>query len=171
MEDLMKNFEKEFEKLKKELKFKATLDELDEAFYLRDYISKEGYISSHPIKQISRRIIDFFGSWIQYLHGMLMANPSSLISMAEVQAFDEEDKAKANKLMDKMMIFSTRYNIFILNSDKKEAQLFIDESFAFWKKELSPALEDFMKKEKKLWQERLDSKPQKKDKNKDSLYG
>jgi hypothetical protein len=174
MEEIVKNFEKEFEKLRKELKLKITLDELDEEFHVRDYILKEGFISNKLSKQICRRIVDVLGSWLQYLHGTLMPNPNSLVSMAANQAFNEEDKQEVNMLINKLMTFSTGYNLLVLKDDKKLEQEFIDNAVTFTAKEMTPLLIKFITKEDIFWKNRSNKKkesPKKENKNKDSMYG
>jgi hypothetical protein len=171
MSDVIKDFEKQFEKLKKEIGFKPTLKELDEVFYISDFISKEGYVSTSPFKQICRRIIDVYGVWLQYLHGLLMPNPGNIVNMAEAQSFNEEEKEKMNKLIERMMIISTNYNLVVLNMDTKQAKELIDEAYSFWKTELNSELTKFMEKTGGLWKERLNTKPAKKKKDSNAMFG
>ncbi len=169
--DLVQTFEKDFEKAKKELKIKTTLRELDEAFFLNDSVMKEGYVSTSTPKQICRRIMDVFGSWLNYIHGLIIINPNSMINVTESQAFNEIEKERMGKLIDRLMMFSSEFSLLMLQNDDKKIGAFIDDAFTFWKKELNPALLSYMTKTNKAWTDRFGAKPDKKDKAKDSMYG
>lgn len=62
-QELLKELETEFSKLKKELKFSATFEELDNTFFLKDLILKEGYVSPEFSRQLCWRLVDTFNSW------------------------------------------------------------------------------------------------------------
>ncbi len=170
MSEILKEFEKEFEKIRSELKFKATLQELDDIFFITDHVQKEGFVSKKLSRQISRRIVDMYVSWAQYLHGLLVANPGSLVSMIESQAFSETEKEDITRLLDQLMALSIENNIIGINRNKKQESEFIDKSVQLWK-EISPKLESVMKKTHGRWSERSQMKPEKKDKDRNSMYG
>ena len=163
--------EKAYASLKKELKLKVTLEELDSIFLIEDYVAKEGFVSNRLERQIVRRIVDVLSSWINYLHGLLMSNPNSLISMQESSILTDADKEKITKTIDRLMIFSTEYNIIAVKDDKKRSAAFIDDSVASWNKDISPVVLDFMQRSNAMWKENLDRKPTKEKKVKDSMYG
>ena len=170
MTELLKEFEKEFEKAKKELKFKATLEELDDIFFLKDYISKEGYISNKLSRQVCRRIVDLYLSWGQYLHGLLIPNPNSIVNMTESNAFDEEEKQEMTKLLEKLMLAANENNLISLNKDREAEKEFIDGSIALWK-EVKPKFEKITKKVNDRWEERIKAKPKKEDQEFRKIYG
>ena len=170
MTELLDEFEKEFEKAKKELKFKATLEELDDTYFLKDFISKEGFVSNRLSRQICRRIVDLYMSWAQYFHGLLMPNPNSIVNMAESNAIDDEDKEEITKLLDKLMLAANENNLIGLTKDKKAEAEFIDNSISLWK-EIKPVFEKVTKKVKGKWEDRLKSKPKKEDKELRRIYG
>ena len=170
MSDLLKEFEKEFEKTKKELKFKASLKGLDDIFFLKDFITKEGYVSDRLSRQVARRIVELYVSWAQYLHGIIIVNPGSLTNVVESQAFSEEEKGEMNKLFDKIMIISTEHNIVGLTKDRKREAAFFDDAVSLWK-ESSPQLTKVMKKVSQRWIERSKAKPEKEDQEFRRIYG
>jgi len=170
MNELLKQFEREFEKAKKELKFKATLKELDDIFYLKDFIMKENYVSDRVTRQIARRIMEVYISWAQYLHGIIMINPGSLINVVESQAFGEEEKEEMGKIFDRLMAITAENNIIGITKNKEKERTFIDGSLALWR-EISPKLKDIMNMVYDKWNERAKAKPAKKEKKIDTMYG
>ncbi|HME87329.1 MAG TPA: hypothetical protein VKE88_02860 [Candidatus Nanoarchaeia archaeon] len=164
-------FEKSFAVLKKELKIKVTLEELDSIFLVHDYVAKEGFVSNRLERQIVRRIIDVFSSWINYLHGMLVPNPNSILNVNEVSILTDADREKITKTVDRLMIFSTRYNMIAIKDDTKEAGKYIDDSVDAWNKEISPVLLDLMQRSNKMWNDRLQQKPEKKERSRNVMYG
>ncbi len=157
--ELMKEFEQEFEKIKKELGFKPTLEELDKIFFLKDFISKEGYVSNRLSRQMAGRMVDLFGTWYNYLHTLVMPNPASLLNMTENEAFSDDEKQGILVLMAKCMAQVSKNTMNGLTKDKKDEAEFIDSSFEFWKKELNPKLREIIKKVKSNWIEKSESKP------------
>ena len=157
--ELMKEFEEEFEKTRKELGFKPTLAELDNIFFLKDFISKEGFVSNKLSRQICGRMVDLFGTWYNYLHTIVMPNPASMLNMTESQAFSDEEKQEIMALMAKCMSQVSKNTLNGLTKDKKEEAEFIDSSVELWKKELNPKLREMIKKVKSSWGNKLESKP------------
>jgi hypothetical protein len=168
--DLVVTLEREFEKERKEWKIKATLKEFDEIFFFYDFIQKEGFVSKNLLRQLTRRIVELYVSWAQYLHNILVVNPGSLTSMVESQAFAEGEKEEIGRLFDKFMILSTEHNIIGLTKDKKREAQFFDEALSFWK-EVNPTLMKIMKKVNQRWAERSKAKPVKEDKELRRIYG
>ena len=160
MDELMPEFEKEFLKLKKDLGFKASLDELDSLFYLKDNINKEGYISTQLSRAISSRISEVLMGWVNYIHNLIMPNASSLVSMIESQAFNEIEKQEMFLLFNKMMVHLSSNSINSITKDKKEEAAYIDNSLSL-AKEVTPQFVSIAKKIKSQWKERMDSPDEK----------
>jgi hypothetical protein len=156
--ELMNEFEQEFEKIKKELGFKPTLEEMDRIFFLKDFISKEGYVSNKLSRQLCGRMVDLFGAWYNYLHTIVMPNPASMLNMTESQAFSDDEKQEMLVLMAKCMAQVSKNTMNGLTKDKKDEAEFIDSSAGFWKKELNPKLREIIKKVKANWIEKSQSK-------------
>lgn len=171
MTDLTKDFEKTFEKSKKEIGFKPSLNEIDAVFYIRDFINKEGYISTEPFKQVCRRIIDVYSMWLQYMHGLIMPNPGNVINMTEAQLYSEEEKEKIGKMIDKIMVLTTSYNSLMLEMNNKSAKAFIEDACSYWKNELSLELKKMLKKSNEGWNEKFNSKQEKKKKDSNNMFG
>lgn len=140
--------------MKKELGFKASLEELDSIFFLRDYILREGYVSSSLSRAISHRIVDLFLSWNNYLHGMIMPNPQYLPNVSESELFDEEEKKDIILIISKIMSLSSRNSLIGVNKDKSKEGKFIDDSVVLWNDVLNPKLTEILKKVNKYWSER-----------------
>lgn len=156
--ELIRKFEEEFGKIKKEHGFKAALEELDKIFFLRDFISKEGFVSEKLSRQVCGRMVDTFGLWYNYLHTIVMPNPSSMLNMTENQAFSDEEKQEILVLMNRIMAQISENTLNGLTKDKKSEAEFIDSSVEFWNNALNPKLKEIIKKIKSDWIEK--SKPQ-----------
>jgi len=154
-EELMQEFEAAFETIKKELGFKATLDELDTIFFLRDAIHDAGFVSTKLSRQICARMVQTFTSWAQYLHDICVPNPNSLFSMTENKMLADEDKKGLYKLMDFILEFASRNSLIGLTKDKKMEAALIDESLTFWNENLQPTLSEVVKKINKGWKEQV----------------
>jgi len=66
--EILNELEKKFEELKKELGFKSELQDIDEIFYIKDAILKDGFVSENIDRQICSRIIETYMGWTNYLH-------------------------------------------------------------------------------------------------------
>ena len=60
--ELQKEFDQEFAKMKQELGFKSSFEELEKIFFLRDFIQKEGFISTSLSRMMCHRITSTFNS-------------------------------------------------------------------------------------------------------------
>lgn len=149
--EIVKEFETAFEQLKKELKFRATLEELDEVFFLRDFVAKEGFVSSQLSRTVCRRMVDTFYSWYNYLHGLILPNPQNIWMTTESQVFNDKQKAEILQVMDKIMVFATQNTINSLSKNKTDESEFIDSSIEFWQKILKPLLAENLERTRNMW--------------------
>jgi len=156
--DIIKEFQLKFEEMKKELGFKVSLDDLDNIFFIRDLILKEGYISHNLSRFVCGRIVETYSSWVNYLHGIILPNQGSIIGMTECNAFDEEEKKDIHLIMNKMMAFSCQNTLIGLEKDKKIEAEFIDNSVNQWEKQFKTKLIKLTKKINKSWADKAKGK-------------
>ncbi|MFP4403711.1 MAG: hypothetical protein ACLFPJ_05140 [Candidatus Woesearchaeota archaeon] len=149
-EKLLKKFEIEFEKTKKELNFNSTLDELDKIFFLKDYILQTKFVSLSLSRFICHRIRDTFYSWISQFHEWVMPNPSSMISNSECSVFNEEEKQNLLKLIKKFMAYCSQNVIIGLSKDKIKEKEFIDNSIILWNENINDII-NYTKKINNYW--------------------
>jgi len=152
-EQLMKDFEEAFAKMKSELGFKASLEELDQIFFLRDFVLKEGYVSRSLSRMICGRMVETFNGWGNYLHGVVIPNPGSMVNMNEHQMFEDKEKEEIMQIMGKILRLSSQNSINGLSKDIPAQGKFVDEAVAFWNKTLKDNMIQIMKKVNKGWQE------------------
>jgi len=150
---LLKELDKSFSTMKAQLSLSISLDDLDSAFFIRDRILKDGFVSESLSRQISSRIIDLFMNWNAYFHNIIMPNPSSMVSVAESKIFSAEDKKEISDFLKKIMGFSSRNNILGLTKNKTEEGKFIEDSLDFWSLEMKPFLIRLMSKISDNWNE------------------
>ena len=161
-EELLKEFEAEFDSLRKELKVMATLGELDEVFYLRDFALEVGFVSNHLSRGICRRIADLYMNWLSYIHGLVIPNPNSLPNVTESQMFDEQEKEGIMKFIGQLMELISRNSLIGLKKDKAEEGKFMDDALKFWNETFTPKLTVMMKKVNTGWKEKPVAVKQKK---------
>jgi len=150
---LLKQLEEKFAEIKKELGFKATLEDIDKVFFIKDYILEKGYVSDKLSRQICRRICETYYSWIEHLHSILLSAPGNLLAMTESKYFNEEEKKEISNLIKKTMALISKNSVIGLTKNKKEETLFIDEAVSFWNKKFKPKLVKIMKKVNEKWKE------------------
>lgn len=150
-ENLKVNLKTAFDKWKCELNFKSSFEELEEIFFIQDYILASGFVSSKVNRMICGRIRDTFNSWIQQIHSWLLPSPYSIISTSESQLFNDEEKKELNTLLeDFMSIVSLNVEVGLTKNKQKESE-YVDSSLMVWRKQL-PILIKFSKKVYDYWQ-------------------
>ena len=137
--------------MKKEMNLEITLDELDELFFIKNYILADGFVPLHLSRHICRRIADTFFSWLNFLHEIIMPNPQSLIYMGQSKVFDKEEKKKVTDLIKKIMEISERNSLAGLTKSKEIEKEFIMDALAFWNNELKIELIKIKEKLKEEW--------------------
>lgn len=155
---LLKDFETEFEKMRKELKFSASLEQLDRVFYLRDYILSAKYLSPNFSKMITRRITDVLNTWNGYLHALIMPNPTNMVNVTESKMFSDEEKEAMIPLMNSICELLSRNNLIALTKDTAEEGKWIDDCLGFWNKILKKEATKIAKKTHSIWVEKVRSK-------------
>lgn len=152
-QELLKELETEFFNLKKELKLKVTLEELDNVFYVKDQILKEGFVSPAFSRQLCWRISDTFNAWYNYFHRLIIPNPQSMVHLQESQAFTDEEKEKIMHTMAKLVLPSIKNTHAGVSRDKKEEANLINNSLKLWK-EVLPTILMVTEKTTKAWEEK-----------------
>ena len=151
---LLKEFEEDFEKLRKELKFKISLKELED-FSVSDSILSAGFVPEKLDSFILGRIIEYYRDWHGYLNSLLLPNPSSYANQTEAKLFNnEEDKKKIWNLINLSMHFSSKFSFVNLNSDRNGRSELIDEAYLSWINVFKPGLLYLLDKVSKGWEEK-----------------
>ena len=150
-EKLLKEFEEKFEETKKDLGFKAEFKELDQFFFLKDAILKDGFVGEILSRQICYRIVETYAWWNEYLHGLIMPGSQNILNMSESNIFDQKEKTEIVETMKKVMEIVSRNSLIGLTRDKKEESKFIDNSLQYWKEEFKEKMVKMMTKINKEW--------------------
>ena len=150
-EALINELETKFNELKKELKLKVGLKELDEIFFIKDTILQNRFVSESLDRQIATRIVSTYMSWNNYLHSLIFPNPGNMINMAESKIFNEDEKNKMNNLVSKAMGLISRNSLIGINRDKIEEAKFFEESVRLWNETYKPGIEKIIKKVMSNW--------------------
>ncbi|MFA5952991.1 MAG: hypothetical protein WC812_00185 [Candidatus Pacearchaeota archaeon] len=152
--NLLKDFEREFEKFKKEYKFKASFEELEKEFSIKDFVLEEGFVREDFSISICLRIVDHFRNWAGYLNNLLLPNPSFMVSSTEAKLFNsEKDRKEIWEVIKKCMYFSSKHSLITLNKDDKIQAEFIDEALNSWKNYVKPFVKKTMQRIFDAWKE------------------
>jgi len=147
----MVEFEKKFSEMKRDLGFKATLNDLDEIFYLRDFIYSEGYVSNFLSRQIASRITNTYMNWNNYLLALVFTSHGNMILMTEAKKFNEEEKKHLTKLVASSMGIISTNTLIGITKNKEEESKFFDDSLNFWNTTFKPEIEKVMVKVNEAW--------------------
>ena len=151
-EELMKQLKEKFDACKRELEFKSSFEELDEMFHISDGVLDAGFVSDRFSRQLCSRIVDNYMNWTNYLHGLIMPNPQSMINMHESKMFSDSDlRKKIMKTITQAMALVSTNTKAGLTKDKKAEAEFIDESIKFWKENFKPEITKIIEKVNSDW--------------------
>jgi len=157
-QEILQDFETKFKEIKKELGFKASLEDLDEIFFIRDFILQEGFVSCKLSRQICSRISETYMHWNGYLHGLVFPNPNSMLNLNESQMFDEDSHREIMKLMAEVMTLVSTNTLIGISKNKELESRFIDDTLTFWKTNFKPKVTNIMTKVAKGWKEKVNEK-------------
>lgn len=149
--NLIKRFEEEFEVMKKDLGFKPSLDDIDNIFFLRDFILKERFVSRHLSRWMCTRIVETYMIWINYLHSLIAPNPAYLVSINESQAFTDKEREAIGRLISRIMVLIGKNTLTGITKDKISETEFIDHSVRFWNETFKPEIIHILEKVNKKW--------------------
>ncbi len=150
--ELIKEVEKEFNRVKEELGFEATLEELEDAFKIFDGVVSSEFVSTSFSRQLCARILDNYMGWHSYLNGVLVPNSGFLASQTEANLFNnQEDREMIWKMIKKTMEYSTTHSLIGLTKNKELEAQFIDDTLNYWKEVFSPNLKMILLRANEAW--------------------
>jgi len=149
--ELMKELEKKFAAMQKELGFKSSFEDIDNIFFIKDSILSAGFVSDKLSRQVCSRIVDTYMSWTSYLHNLVLPNPQNMININESKMFDEREKKSIIELVTQITELTSRHTLIGITKDKKEEAKFIDNAVNFWNNTFKPKLTEVMKKVNSGW--------------------
>jgi hypothetical protein len=150
-EKLLKELERNFEKMKSNLKMKSGFEDIDKIFYIKDEVLKDSFVSEDLARQILHKIVETYMSWNEYLHSLVMPNPQNLLNISESKIFDQEERKEILELIKKAMEISSRSSLITLTRDKEAEGKLMDHSVKYWNEEFKPKLVKIMKKINEEW--------------------
>ena len=139
--EILKELEKKFSEVRKEIGFEPTFEEIEKEFEITDAVLSSGFVSENFSRQLCSRIAEFYRDWHGYLNNVLMPNPSFFAGQTESKLFNnDEDRKKVWKLIGISMRFSSWHSLVGLTQDKKKEREFINESYTLWINDFKPGL-------------------------------
>lgn len=155
--ELMNELEIAFEAMKKDLGFRASFEELEKMLFLRDFISKEGFVSSSLSRAVCHRMCDLYSGWMGYLHGLVVPAPHSMVSVTEAEAFNDDERNRIMHLIAETMVLISKNTVIGMTKDKIEEAKFIDEGLRFWNASFEPKMKEITQKANQHWIEKSKS--------------
>lgn len=152
-EQLQKKLKAKYETLRSEKGYDHSFEELDEIFFIQDYVLNSGYISPQLNRMIASRIEDTFNSWVNKLHSWVIPNPKSLVQRSESNAFTDEEKQKMKDIISAFKHHSYTNRIAGVAKDEEKDKAFINKSVELWNKHKDD-LQQFLAKSKDHWEDR-----------------
>ncbi len=152
---LLDELKERFAIMKAELGFKSSLEDLNNIFFLDDFVIKTEFVSNRLSRQICSRIVETYMNWNNYLHSLIIANPQNMINVTESKVFNDEERVEIRKLMTKAMALVSTNTLVGLTKDRKAESKFIDDSVSFWVSEFGVKVEEIMRKVNDGWKERI----------------
>jgi len=144
--ELIKEFQEKFKEAKKQFDLKSDFEEIDECFFITDYILSKGFVSQDILMQMCGVIVDTFYSWNNHMHNLVIPNPQNMMQMSETKMFNEVQKKEILGIIKSSMALVRTYTLLVLNRNKKAEARFIDDSVKLWKKNYAPKILPIMKK-------------------------
>ena len=139
--EILKELEKKFNEVRKEIGFEPTFEEIEKEFEITDAVLSSGFVSENFSRQLCSRIAEFYRDWHGYLNNVLMPNPSFFAGQTESKLFNnDEDRKKVWKLIGISMRFSSWHSLVGLTQDKKNEMEFINEAYTSWINDFKPGL-------------------------------
>jgi len=151
---VLKELDEKFSEIQKEIGFESSLNDIDEIFFIRDYILDQGYVSESLSRQIAGRMAETFMGWNNYLHTLIMPNPHNMINVNESKTFNEAERKEMGKIMTDAMRWVSTSTLAGVNKDKALEKEFIDGSIKFWKEKFGPELIKIMGKIREEWKKK-----------------
>ena len=152
-EELLQELKENFQKMKTELGFKSTFEEIDKIFFIKDNILGEKFVSGSLSRQICSRMAALYSNWSGYLHSLLMPNPQNILNFNESKLFDHEEKKGISNLISVGMEIMSRNSLIGLTKDKAEEAKFIDDAVKVWNTKFEKGLIKIMQKVNSAWGE------------------
>lgn len=152
-QELLIELKEKFEETKKELGFKSKFKEINEIFYIEDAVLQMGFVSESFSRQLCRRIVETYNSWLNYLHGLVMPTPGNIFMTMQNKMLSSDDRNKVSEMIKKATAFNSTNNLIGLKKDKKMEASFIDDSVKLWKEYFKPELIKITEKVNKGWKE------------------
>ena len=135
-------------------------DKLNDEFEIYNNFIGATDIPEFLLRNIRRRMVEKFYSWINYLHNFIFANQQSLILMNEYQQFSDEEREEIIMIINKIM-FINRLSVKLeVHHKEEEDALFIKKYFDEWPM-LKEQLMQITSKNIEGWQNSLTPKEEK----------
>jgi hypothetical protein len=151
---ILNELKEKFGELKKELKFKASYEQINSMSYIEDLVLSEGYVSNQFSRQLINRMVETFYSWAGNLHAWICPNPMDLIFLNENKQLNPEEKKEITDMIEKIMHLVRKNKRIAFEGKRKEEGEFIDELVEFDKKYFNKFMLKYHKKFEELWGEK-----------------
>ncbi len=149
--ELIAEFRKEYDMLKKRHNKLPDYSKLNKIFYIEDFVAKTGFITDVS-RMLCWRVIEILTGWSDYMHYLLVPNPNSMIAVTESGLFNDEEKKAMTKLISRIMHLKVRNSKASMKHDTSKDIEIINDAVEFWERELYPATTKILDKTESYWE-------------------
>jgi hypothetical protein len=150
--EILKELREKFDEIKKNLKFKATFQEINEMSYIEDMALRDGYVSNQFSRQMINRMVETFVSWIPELNVLIFPAPYDLIRLNESKILTQQEKNEITEIISRIFYIYRKHKRIAFEDLKGEGE-FVDELVNFDKAYFNPFMLKYHKKLEKFWRE------------------
>lgn len=150
-ESLLKETREKFDSVKNELGFKSTFEEINDTFYINDYVLSLGFVSERFSRQICGRIVENYMSWLNYLQGLVFPNAGNIVNLNESKLLNDTEKKEIGNMLSEIMALVTTNSVISITKDKELEAKFIDDAVNYWNKSFKSRATNIIKKINDGW--------------------
>ena len=112
--------------------FKTSFEEYESNYGLTDTILKEGFVPKFLGIFLVFRASEFHFSWYNFMHSLLLPQPSSMLQMEESSYIDDDMRKRMKVEMRKTMSLIRKVNLVSATRDESLAVKTVDEFMKLW---------------------------------------
>jgi hypothetical protein len=110
-----------------------TLAELESEFHISYYVNDVSDLPENVGFFIVAKMMEYTGSWISFLHNLVVGNSQSIIMMQETSFFSDEEKAEMTKVMTRLVLLTREQTLLNLDANEQSVAEFLKRIFTVWK--------------------------------------
>ena len=129
---LIEELKEQYSVLSAKQGLKTSFDDYENNYGLTDTILKEGFVPKALGIFLAFRASEFHFSWYNFMHSLLMPQPSSMLQMEESSYIDDDLRTQIKIEMRRTMTIIRKVNLVSATRDEALAVKTVDEFTGLW---------------------------------------